>query len=86
MKPAPSRRIRGYGVGPMPFISGAIMQCSTCESRKAPRVTNELWDAVDQVVVGCAMCEKCGARALFTRYLTPAEKRVPQVQGQPIRW
>lgn len=68
------------------WISGLRAICEKCESKKPPRVTNELWDAVDQVVVGCAMCETCGARYLFTRYLTKFEAQYPQEQGRPIRY
>lgn len=67
------------------WVSGWLAACLACGTSHPPRVTKELWDAHDRVVVGCATCAKCGQRQLFTRRLTPAEAKAPQAQGQPIQ-
>jgi len=71
----------------MSWTSGVYLACAHCGDKRPPRLTHEHWDAIDQVVIGRATCvnPKCEARFLYSRRLTLAEQRVPQVHLAPIR-
>lgn len=70
----------------MGWVSGPPKQCmnADCPSQDIPRVTRELWDALDKVVTGSAVCDTCECGMLFTRRPTKLELSLPQQHLQPM--